>query len=514
MTLERNHLCPWLILSLFLSLMILSHAAQADTAFLSPQMPLQREGATIVQEWPLPTLASDDQPVSGSQKEHVAKHHVSIATDLPDKKKGATGIPKTNPSTSDLFGSRGGYLHPFFSIREEYTDNVYNIDLDKVENFLTTVSTGIWLSAPRLKEVPLSLVPHNAAVGGARFSVPESGSFERFQAYLLAALDHNTFSADSDLDYTAWRLEGMYQQNLPAGISFRVVDRYTQDQDRFDIGSFQPQDFAVEPGGISVHSIPTQIRNFASNQAIFSTTVAAGERFSAMFNYINFYLDYEEEDEAWLDRTDNSLGLTLTYTYSPKTSFFIEYDRAFIAYDTDTAQDSENSFYYGGIHWQGSAKTSLMAKGGYQLKQYDIEESEESDTFALETRLNYLITDKSKIGFSLYRALEETDSLLNRGRETMAARLRYDQRFTYRVQGGVELGYEQNDYEGFERTGVNFPGEEARQDTRFLVRPAIHYFFRDWLVAELSYAFEDRDSTDDFYDFTAQTFFLSVHVAF
>ena len=426
----------------------------------------------------------------------------------------ATGRLFGSDDSDELFGMRGGYLHPFLGIREEYTDNVYNIELEKVENLLTAVSAGAWLSAPRLQELPVYLAPHNAAVGGTRYLAPGTGSFERFQTYVLGGLDHKTFSADSDLDYTSWRIEGMYQQNLPVGISFRVMDRYTRDQDRFDIGSFHPEDFIVEPGSILVSSTPSQIRNYASNQAIFSTSVEMGERFSAIFNFINFSLDYEDEDDGWLDRTDNSLGLTLSYKYSPKTSFFIEYDRAVIAYSTDTGNDSENSFLYGGINWQGSAKTSLLAKGGYQLKQYDIENYEDSDTFSLEAQLNYLITDKTKIGFSLYRALEETDSLQNRGRETTVARLRYDQRFSYRIQGGLELGYEQNDYDGLERTQVNFLAGEARQDNRYLIRPAVNYFFRDWLIAELAYAFEDRNSTDTFYDFTSQTVFLSLNAAF
>jgi hypothetical protein len=426
----------------------------------------------------------------------------------------ATGKLFGYDDTDNLFGMRGGYLHPFLGIREEYTDNVYNIEMDKVENFLTTVSAGAWLSVPRLHELPLYLVPHNAAVGGARYLAPGNDSFERFQTYLRGGIDYKTFSADSELDYTAWHLEGMYQQNLPAGISFRVMDRYSRDQDRFDIGSFQPEDFVVASGSISVRTTPSQIRNYASNQAIFSTSVAMGERFSALVNFINFFLDYEDNEDEWLDRTDNSLGLVLSYKYSPKTSFFLEYDRADIAYSRNTGNDSENSFFYGGINWQGSAKTSLVAKGGYQLKQYDIEDTEDSGTFSLEGQLNYLITDKTKIGFNLYRMLEETDSLQNRGRETTAARLRYDQRFTYRIQGGLELGYEQNDYDGFARAQANFPAGEGRRDARYLVRPSFNYFFRDWLIAELAYAFEDRNSTDTYYDFTSQTVLLSINAAF
>ncbi|HBI14604.1 MAG TPA: hypothetical protein DDY20_03670 [Desulfobulbaceae bacterium] len=514
---ERKLFCLGIALGLFLYLAAAPLTAVADTDLPLPRMQTVQLGeSTSVRAWPLVIIGSDNHPAAGLQEKEAPSQIASMTAPYPANKEEVPTSPpaKQNPSTSDLFGPRGGYLHPFLGIREEYTDNVYNIDVDKVENFLTTVSTGAWLSAPRLKEVPASIAPHNAAVAGMRYSVPASGSFERFQTYLLGALDYKTYSTESDLDYTAWHLEGMYQQNLPAGISFRVRDRYTRDQDRFDIGSFQLQDFIVEPGGISVRSTPSQIRDYISNQAIFSTHLEFGERFSAMFNFINFFLDYEDDKDEWLDRTDNSLGLTLSYKYSPKTSFFIEYDRAVISYSADTPNDSQDSFFFGGINWQGSAKTSLIAKGGYQLKQYDIEDNEDSDTFTMEAQLNYLITDKTKIGFSLYRAMEETDSLRNRGMVSTAARLRYDQRISYRIQGGIELGFEENDYDGFDPTVPVFLPEEARLDTRYLVRPSLHYFFRDWLVGELSYTFEDRNSTDTYYDFTSNTFFFSINAAF
>jgi len=418
-----------------------------------------------------------------------------------------------NKSSADIFDMRGGYFHPYVSLRGEWTDNLYNINVDEVDNFLTVISPGIWVGVPRMNEIPVSLSPHNAAVGGKRYSVPGKGSFDRFQSYLLGGLDYKNYSADSELDHTAWRVEGLFQYNLPAGISFRFLDRFTRDRDRYDMGSFIREDFSVSPDNIYVTSSPSRVRNYYSNQANIAVNLDMSEKFSAHFDYINFYLDYDEDINDWLNRIDNVYSLSLSYNHSPKTSVFIQYNHAFLSYESDTNNDSKNLFLYGGLNWQGSAKTSLMAKAGYQHKNYDNISDGDTGSFTTEIQFGYLITDKTKIAFNMYKAIEETDSLANRGKDTIAAKFRYDQNITYRIKGHVELWYEQNDYDGFDRTEDNLYVDD-RNDNRYMVRPAIQYIFRDWLMGEFAYTFEDRNSNDDLYDFTTQTVILSLNAAF
>ena len=417
-------------------------------------------------------------------------------------------------TTEDMFGSRGGYLHPYLSYRGEYSDNVYNINVDERANLLSIFSGGMWVGVPRIKELPLTLSSHNSSVGGMRYSSVGSGAFTRFQTYLLAGLDHKMYSEDSELDYSAWRIEGMYQQNLPAGISIRIAEKYSRDRDRYDQGSFLPTDFTIDQGNTRLTSKPSLIRDYSSNLALASINLDMSERFSGQFDYSNFWLDYDENDDNWLDRTDNMFSVSMSYKHSPKTSVFIEYKHGVISYQTDESNDSEDTFLGSGIRWRSSAKTSLMIKGGYQNKEYTSIDEDTHGVFSMEGNLDYLITDKTKIGFKLNKALEETDSLQNRGRDTIAAQLRYDQQFSYKLQGNVEFRYENNDYDGFQRTENNIPNQEPRQDTRFLVRPGIQYFFRDWLMSELAYSFENRNSNDNFYDFTTQTVFFSLNGAF
>lgn len=419
---------------------------------------------------------------------------------------------RSDYSTDEIFGSRSGLFHPYLSIREEWTDNLYNINFDEQSNLLTVLSPGIWIGLPRMQKIPLTLYPHNAAIGGVRFAVPTADSFDRFQAYLLAGADYKNYSEQSDLNHTAWRIEGLLQYNMPLGLSFRMFDKFTGDRDRYDIGSFVPEDFTVQEDGILLASSPSRIREYYSNQANITAIYELSDSYSLQFDYLNFYLDYDDEVNAWLDRMDHRYSVSLKYTYSPKTSLFLEYDFADIRYDTETDNDSSNSFYYAGVKWMATAKTTLSAKGGYQVREYDIVENNDNDTFSMEMALNYLITDKTKITMNVYKALEETDSLASRGRDTIVARIRYDQNFTYRIRGNVEFWYETSDYGGLERDGF-FQTAGNREDKEFQVRPAVQYTISDWLLAELAYSFENRDSNDNLFDFTTHTLIFSLNAA-
>ena len=108
----------------------------------------------------------------------------------------------------DLFGIRGGFVHPYISVSGEYTDNLYNLSEDKTSNFLTKISPGIWFSLPRTKQIPITITPHNTSPGGLQLQIKDYEGTDRYQAYALAGLDYNAYSEDSDLNDTDARLEG------------------------------------------------------------------------------------------------------------------------------------------------------------------------------------------------------------------------------------------------------------------------------------------------------------------
>ena len=391
----------------------------------------------------------------------------------------------------DLFGTEGGYIHPFLSLTGEYTDNLYNVDTDKKNNFLTRVSPGIWFSVPSSKEPPLNIDPSNSAAGGLQLALPSTESFDRLNAYLLGALDIKFYSEDSDLNDTDALVEGLFQYNLRGGLSVRLVDRFTHAQDQFDAGNATSAE---------------NLRRYDSNIGLLGADLDFSEKFGAKLEYSNFWLSYGDDIDEFLNRMDNSISAYAIYKYSVKTDFFLEYRYVDISYDTATVKDSNDNFIYGGITWDSTEKTALSLKAGYQDKSYKEDDLSQSDTdaLALEMLLDYRFSPKTSFSLGLSHKIDESDSALALNRKTFTGTLGYNQKFTERLTGVCKFSYSNEDYDQIASAPV-------RRDDRFFVKPALQYTLKDWLMAELAYSYDSRNSKDDFFDYDSNTVYFSLN---
>jgi hypothetical protein len=316
--------------------------------------------------------------------------------------------------------------------------------------------------------------------------------------YLLGGIDYKMYSEDSDLnDYDA-RLEGLFQYNLRGGFSVEVIDRFTRSQDRFDVGS----------------STAKSVRRFISNIAIANADWDITEKVRAKVSYSNFYLDYNERDDQFLNRSDNTIALFGYYNYSVKTSLFLEYRYVDVAYDASETRDSGSQYIFGGFNWLTTDKTSLRFKLGYQYRSFKndaindaIEDSRDADNdgLALEVALNYQFTQKSKFIFKLNHSIEETDSFNSLDKQVLAGDIRYEQEFSEKFLGLCTLRYENSDY--------TVVVGDKRKDDRYLIRPALQYLIQDWLMAELSYSYDTRSSSQEYYDYDSNTISLRINSA-
>lgn len=405
-------------------------------------------------------------------------------------------LPTT--TESDLFGTPGGgYFHPFLSIGESYTDNLYNVDNNHTSNILTTISPGIWLSLPRRKEIPLHIAPNNSSAGGLQAALPEYDGFDRYNAYLLGSLNYKIYSESSDLNDFEAILEGLFKYNLRSGISFNLVDRFTRSQDRFDVGN----------------ATASRLRQFNSNLAMANTEWQFTDRLRAKLEYTNFFLDYKDTIDAFMNRIDNTYSAYIFMDYSVKTSLFLQYQFVQVNYDTSATKDNDQDYFYGGINWVTSTKTAFRFKAGYQQKSYKDAATEDTvaatsgidnNAVALELAFQYKPTAKTGITIGASHKIDESDSAIALNKKVTAGTLRYQQEFSDRVQGLIDLRYENADYGQLLGT---------RNDYRYVARPALQYVFRDWLMAEISYQYDTRNSSDNLYDYDSNSFFLSLNSA-
>ena len=418
---------------------------------------------------------------------------VDIMQDMPmgqgDTKELSLLPEETSAADDNLFGIEGGYFHPYVTFKDEFTDNLYNVDDDTTSNFLTTVSPGIWFTLPRKKDIPLSITPHNTAPGGLSLQGGDYNGTDRYQLYALAGSDLLFYSEDSDLNTAEINLETMGRYNMASGLSFQIVDRYTLGHDNFST------DGATDDNE----------REYQSNIILGTTDWDITEKLRFKADISNFYLDYDDALNDFLNRQDNTVDVYGFFNYSPKSAFFLEYRYTDVAYDTDTDNDNNQNFYYAGLSWKTTEKISLQFKAGLQQKEYDTQESNysDSDNLALDLQARYIFTEKTQITLDLYRLNEESDSSLASEKEVFGIELGYTQKFTAKITGKLGLFYENADY--------NQLDDEDRTDDTFEINPSIQYLFKDWLMSELGYNFKIDDSSDDLFDYTTNTVFLSLN---
>jgi polysaccharide biosynthesis protein VpsM len=433
--------------------------------------------------------ANDIQPAAG-------------AAEGPDVPMGqsATGQPSLLPENADVtkednvFGLQGGYFHPYVTLQGEYTDNLYNVDTDKKSTFITTLSPGIWFALPRKKVIPVTLTPHNTSPGGLQMQPKDYEGTDRYQAYALGGLDFKYYSDETDLNTTDGVLEGMFRYNMRGGLSLQIVDRFTRDEDRFDVGSLAGQ----------------KEDKFKSNLALATADWKITEKLRAKLDYSNFYLDYDEEIDAFKNRMDNGFDLYGYYIYSVKTSFFLEDKYVDVQYDTGTQYDNKQNFIFGGMKWDTTEKLAFLGKAGVQKRNFDSNQTElgrqkDYSGLALDVQTLYKFTEKTQFSLDMYRTSEETDSTLASGKNVLGTTLSYKQKFNDKISASMGFTYEDADYAQLV--------DQKRDDAMFALRPAAQYLFREWLMGEISYVFEKRDSTDDLFDYKTNTIFANLKFA-
>jgi polysaccharide biosynthesis protein VpsM len=426
----------------------------------------------------------------------------AVAAAAPDMPMGqsAEGQPSLLPENAgetnnqNLFGLEGGYIHPYITIKGEYTDNLYNLDTNKTSNFLTTLSPGIWFALPRKKEIPITITPHNSSAGGLQHQLKDYEGTDRYLAYALGGLDFKYYSEDSNLNTTDGILEGLFRYNMRGGLSLQLIDRFTHGEDRFDIGSVP----GVNEG------------SYKSNIIMATADWRMTEKLRLKLDYSNFTLNYDENIDAFKTRVDNALDLYGYYVYSVKTSFFIEDKYIDVSYDTASEDDNKQNYIYGGIDWKSTEKLSFLAKAGLQKKNYDnngtgFAARKDYSGLALDLQTLYKFSEKTKFSLDIYRMNEETDSTLASGKQVLGATFGYKQKFTDKLSATLGITYEDADYAQLVA--------QKRDDKRFAVQPAVQYLFREWLLAELSYTFERRDSTDDLFDYQTNTIMADLKFA-
>ncbi|MFP7754047.1 outer membrane beta-barrel protein [Thermodesulfobacteriota bacterium B35] len=383
-----------------------------------------------------------------------------------------------------------GILHPFLQVEGKYVDNLYRLNDDSTDDFIMTLSPGLWLAAPRSRKRILDIKIRNARPGGLMTDLETGRSFQRLQTYLLATTDVVSYARKSQNNFAGYTAEGFFQYNLPVGLRIEAADQFHR--------SFEP--FGVDGSG------PGHLYKYNANIFLLSFKYNPGGQFRLQGDYSNFFLDYDDEIKNFNNRVDNGVNFYIWHDYSPKTSFFFNEKYVHLDFDTDRSKNSDQYDTSIGFRWLPSDKTRFRVKMGYVNRIYDDDTVPSANGALVEMNAFYRFTIKTSLQLSAASLLNiPNESVYNYRRDNLL-RLMYLQEITEKFIFGFSGKMGQLTYKG------NRIAE--REDNIYTIGPYIQYKMRDWLGARMGYTYEKRSSDLERYDFTNNMVSLRIQASF
>jgi polysaccharide biosynthesis protein VpsM len=397
-------------------------------------------------------------------------------------------VGSTKGSTSkEVYGIRGGYVHPFLSVAEYFTDNVFYTRTNKESDFATILTPGIWLSVPHVYEKLLNIDSSNISPGGFSLSKSTQETFKRYQLYLLYNADFVRFSKFSSDNAVSHRAQGLFQYNLKSGLSLELIDQFVLSHDMRGTG------------------INTELDKFRNNLANLTLSYDISSRLKIRADYSNFLVDYTARRNDFRDRSDNAVSGYLYYRIRPKTSLFVEYELVDIAYRTSETLNSKEHHWFGGIQWNITAKSTGSVKAGYGVKDFTDPALKSAADFVMEAQIDYQFTPKTNIILNATRRTNETNVAETDFVLSDSVSLQYLQKLTGKITGDVKLSYTHDDYRG----KITLSGVTGKlKDNYYMGTIALRYKFKEWLQTDLGYIFQKRDSSFPDFNYITNVIFL------
>ncbi|MCI5222593.1 MAG: hypothetical protein D3924_07975 [Candidatus Electrothrix sp. AR4] len=476
-----------------------SMTEEKSTSLLAETQNEQNDTADVLIDSGTQDNAKDDLSESEVQAAAVSESEDSMAEEsAEDEAVLATDKEEDLEDELDtdgrVFGYRHGLLHGALALQGEWTDNLYNYDLDKQENFLTRITPSVWFTWPKRYRRPLQIAADNTAPGGMQYSMTEYDVFNKYQVYLAGKMDFMSYSTNSELDHVEQGVEGLFQYQPKGRLNFHLLEKYTHSQDIFNITEATVENNRVYDSNIFGIGVDWQLP----------------DKFSVQMSYRHFLLLYEEEINNFLDRTDNGFEGNVFYDYSPKTNFFLGYQYLLASYDEGKMPDNGNTFFNAGINWQATVKTALMLKAGYQEVNYEDEDPEYDEAvrpdeliedndsgFHFEAQASWQATQKTDFLLNSKYSIEQTDSEYALNKAVFVIRLALGYRFTNRITGDINYIYEESDYQLFDG--------DSRLDDRWYWKPELRFALNKWLFFNLYYSFDKKDSNFNELDYETNT---------
>jgi hypothetical protein len=355
-------------------------------------------------------------------------------------------------------------VHPFISLKETYSDNIYLVTADKTHDFITTIAPGV------------------------QFKMP----IRRHALFLTGSTTLNRYAGYSSENSTDWSLSGAGDFNFGSRINLKVVDSF--------LAGHEPRS----------QSALADMETFRNNNAAASLTYILADISKLQLDYANDYWKFKNSD--FRTRDENLVSVYAYYRVMPKTSLFTEYDFKNVYYTSKPvgSNDFDNKVHSAllGLTWELSTQSKGTVKGGYLYKVFDAPSLKNLGTFAASADISHHFSDYNSIKLIGARAVNESSLEGTRYSISTGMSGEFSHKFVERCSASVKASFSDESF-------ADTTGETVKRSDQIVVAGAkAVYTFRRWLESALEYYWRQKNSNIDIYDSTENNVSFTLKASF
>ena len=353
-------------------------------------------------------------------------------------------------------------VHPFLSLKEEFSDNIYFTSTDEKSDSILVTNPGIRMQLPiRMHRL-----------------LAEYWAIDR---------RYDTYKGEDTTDHHA---KGLL--DLKSGSRFILTAS----------GAF---DKGHEPRSSSASGF---IEVFRTNIGYGSATYQLAGRSKIQVEYTQTSWNYLTSD--FRDRDEGLTTGCFYYRFLPRTSVFVEYDHKVVNYtDTTSVLDNIENSSLIGLQWEVTAKSRGTIRAGWTTKDYKDSTVKDFSGPRWSLSIDHKFSEESSVALTGRRQVNEANAVGVANYTTTGLDGEFSFRFLSKTAFLLRGSYSKDVY-----SNAVPPETVAREDTYTLAGVGLKYFMKDWINLGADYNKRDRNSNFDVNDYKENQYVLSVNMSF
>ncbi len=162
------------------------------------------------------------------------------------------------------------------------------------------------------------------------------------------------------------------------------------------------------------------------------------------------------------------------------------------------------------VAYEASEKLHFSLDGGLDLREYSEGEKDARVSGVFHGDVDYLLSDATTLGAGIYREIRNSSLFADQNLTKTGVSVQGRQRVVQKVNLGLRLGYEHDDYERNQQPQI----QDVRHDDYGFVRGSVAVDVTPWWGVELFAIYRDRDSSIHQFDYENQEIGLESRMNF